>query len=103
MLFLSIFFLNSHLLTFLSKDIIFDPGIKVLVWLGVGDRFESWDSLSLPFSHYLEDHFFHAIENTSLFCLLFLFPLKDWFGFLSIACSLVFGFLHSHHHGVGPF
>jgi hypothetical protein len=36
-------FLNSHLLTFLSKDIIFDPGIRVLVWLGAGDRFESWD------------------------------------------------------------
>jgi hypothetical protein len=75
----------------------------VLVWLRTGDRFESLDSLSLSFSHYLEDHFSHAIEKTSLVYLLFLFPLKDWFGFLSVACSLVFGFLHSHHHGVGPF
>jgi hypothetical protein len=75
----------------------------VLVWLRTGDRFESWDPLSLSFSHYLEDHFSHAIQKTSLVCLLFLFPLKDWFGFLSISCLLVFGFLHSHHHGVGPF
>ena len=64
---------------------------------------ESWDSLSFSFAHYLKDHFSHAIEKTSLVCLLFLFPLKDWFGFLSIACSLVFYFLHFHHHGVDPF
>ena len=64
---------------------------------------ESWASLSLSFAHYLKYHFSHAIEKTSLVCLLFLFPLKEWFGFLSIACSLVFYFLHSHHQGVGPF
>jgi hypothetical protein len=59
--------------------------------------------LSLSFAHYLKDHFAHAVEKTSLVCLLFWFPLKEWFGFLSIACSLVFDFLHSHHHGVSPF
>ena len=64
---------------------------------------ESWDSLSFSFAHYLEDYFSHAIEKTSFVYLSFLFPLKDWFGFLFIACSLVIGFPHFHHHGVGPF
>jgi len=32
---------------------------------------ESWASLSLSFAHYLEDHFSHATEKTSLICLLF--------------------------------
>ena len=74
-------FLNSDLLTFLSKDIISDPGICVLVWLGDGDRLEIWDCLSFSFAHYLENHCSHAIEKTSLVCLSFLSPLKDWFGF----------------------
>ena len=36
----------------------------------------------------MKTHFSHAIEKTSLVCLLFLFPLKEWFGLLSIAFSL---------------
>jgi hypothetical protein len=74
-------FLSSHLLTFLSKYILSDPGIGVLIWSEVGDRFESWDCLSFSFAHHLEDHCSHVIEKTSLVCLSFLFPLKDWFGF----------------------
>jgi hypothetical protein len=96
-------FSNSHLLTFLGKDILSDPGIGVLVWLRAGDRFESWDSLSFSFAHYLEDYCSHAIEKTSFVYLSFLFPLKDWFWFLFIACSLVIGFPHFHHNVVDPF
>ena len=48
--------------------------------------------MSLSFASCLKNHFSHAIEKTSLVCSLFLFSLKEWFGFLSIACSLVFLF-----------
>ena len=90
-------------LDFFSKDILSDPRIWVLVWLGADDWFDSWDSLSFSFSHYLEDHFSYVIEKTSFVCLSFFFPLKDWFGFLFVAFSLVIGFPYLHHHGVDPF
>jgi hypothetical protein len=57
----------------------------MLDWLRTDDQLKVEFSWSLSFAYCLKDHIFsHAIEKTILVFFLFLFSLKEWFGFLSL-------------------
>jgi hypothetical protein len=55
------------------------------------------------FAYWFERSFSFAFEKTKLVCSLFLFSLKEWIGCSSLLVHLVFDFLYSRYHSVGPF